>query len=218
MKLNHSPTLRWLALGLGTVVLLMSALVARTYQAGTSALARSDQAFDAGHLEQATTAARVAATWYLPHAPHVDAAHRRLRAIALGAEAQGDVTVALRAWGALRAALIETNHPWTAREGQISETSQAVARLLLLQNKSELKLSAAGESDREAALHRAYLQPLDSGRGVFSVLTSVGMWLMLACGLRLLSGSPLASVKQGLLVRTGLLVGFGLWILAAFGA
>lgn len=217
MKFEGQSGLRWLGLSLGAAVFLVSALVARVYEAGTSALAHSEQAFDAGDLETATRAARVAANWYLPSAPHVQAAYGRLRAIAIGAETQGDTTAALRAWSALRAAIIETDHPWSAREQELREANEGVARLLQVQA-AQREPAAWTHEEEEGRVQSAYRQPIGSGRTLFAVLTSVGMALMLWCGFSLSRAPHVASVAQVTWMRSGLLLGFGLWVLAALGA
>src|ERR1041385_469444 len=95
------------ALGMLLAVLVLATLTARMIVEGEAELKASDASFDRGDLAEATLHARRAATLYAPGAPHVAAAFERLRAIALGAEASGNVNMARRAWGASRGALLE---------------------------------------------------------------------------------------------------------------
>lgn len=207
-----------IVLGLCLVAMVVCAfgLVIHVNRAGSDALQCSEQAFDEGNLERATRCAREAATWYLPQAPHVEAAYARLRAIALGAEATGDVHSALRAWGALRGALVETAHPWDHRAEATAEASRGVVRLLLVQQQqSDGRFRPS--ANEEAELYARYAMPArEPGRNWFGLLTSVGMFLMLVCGGVLLSQTSLGPVAASL-SRTGLLVGLVAWTFAALG-
>jgi hypothetical protein len=190
-------------------------LVLHINRAGAEALQCSEQAFDSGDLEKATRCAREAATWYLPKAPHVVAAYARLRTIAVGAEAAGDAHHALRAWGALRGALIETAHPWDQREDAMAEASRGVVRLLTMPGQANGRYASNG--NEEAELQARYAAPArEPGRNWFGILTSVGMLLMLTCGGMLLSGATL-SVVSASLSRAGFLVGLVAWTFAALG-
>jgi hypothetical protein len=205
-----------IGLCLVSIVVCAFGLVIHVNRAGNEALHRSDQAFDSGELENATRFARQAATWYLPKAPHVEAAYARLRAIAVGAEATGDTHNALRAWGSLRGALIETAHPWDYRGEAMAEASRGVVRLLLVQQaQSDGRFSPS--ANEQADLHARYATPArEPGRNWFGLLTSIGMFLMLVCGGVLLSQTSLGTVAASL-SRTGFLVGLVAWTFAALG-
>ncbi len=199
-----------------SLVVCAFGLVLHVNRAGNDALVCSEQAFDAGDLEKATRCAREAATWYLPNAPHVAAAYARLRAIAVGAEATGDGPSALRAWAALRGALVETAHPWDNRADEMAEASRGVVRLLA-QSKDNSEGRYASSPNEEAELAARYAtEAREPGRSWFGVLTSVGMALMLICGGVLLSGQSLGSVSASL-SRTGFLIGLVAWTFAALG-
>ena len=94
--------LRCLAVGLFVVLAAVALLSARVAMEGRQQLELSDQAFHRGDLRAATLHARRAAVMIAPGAPHVDAAYRRLVAIALGAEASGKPQAARAAWRAVR--------------------------------------------------------------------------------------------------------------------
>lgn len=126
---NGAVWLRRVALALLLGVLGVAWVTLQAIRAGEEALEKSDVAFDAGDLYEASSHARRAATYYAPGAPHVDAAYQRLRAIAVGAEATGDVQSALFAWRAMRGAALQTKHLWLAHPAELQMANQAIARL-----------------------------------------------------------------------------------------
>lgn len=208
---------RVVAMTVGAGLLLTSMLVARAYHAGEAALAESERAFDDGDLEMATAAARESLTWYIPGAPHVEQAVARLRAIALGAEAVGDVASSLRAWEALRGGLFEVTHAWSQDAAMFEEASAGVARLLLRQA-SDTASTTEQRGDLTESLQKVYSLPSrEPGRDWFAVGTSVGMLLMLVFGARVLSTREFTSATTMVVARGGLLVGVGLWLLSAIG-
>ncbi len=198
-------------------VFMTGLLVVRVYRAGEAALVAGERAFDDGDLETATTSAREALTWYLPGAPHVEQAIVRLRAIAVGAEATGDVTSALRAWEALRGGLFETAHPWSTTSPVFEEAGAGVARLLMHSSRGNTPPTDK-QADSEEKLREVYRAPLwEAGRDWFALGSSLGMALILFCGARVLSGRQLPSAAGVVFTRAGLLVGLGIWLLAAIG-
>lgn len=208
---------RVVAMTVGAGILLTSMLVARAYNAGEAALAESERAFDLGDLETATTAARESLTWYIPGAPHVEQAVGRLRAIAVGAEAAGDVASSLRAWEALRGGLFEVTHPWSPDSAMFEEASAGVARLLLRQA-SDTTSTTEQRSDLTESLKKVYSSPSrEPGRDWFAFGTSIGMVLMLVFGARVLSTREFSSATTMVVARGGLLLGVGFWLLAAIG-
>jgi hypothetical protein len=115
---------------LATIALVVFALLAqRTIERGEREMSESDRAFDAGQLELAVLHARRAATAYVPGARHVAAGYARLRAVARGAERERDVKLALGAWGAVRAAAIESRHLWQPHAAALDEADAQLARL-----------------------------------------------------------------------------------------
>jgi hypothetical protein len=208
---------RVIAMTFGAAILLTSMLVARAYHAGEAALAESERAFDDGDLETATVAARESLTWYIPGAPHVEQAVGRLRAIAVGAEAAGDVANSLRAWEALRGGLFEVTHPWSRDSALFEEASAGVARLLLRQA-SDTASTTEQRGDLAQSLRQVYGAPSrEPGHDWFALGTSVGMLMMLVFGARVLSTREFTSVTTMVVTRGGLLLGMGLWLLAAIG-
>ncbi len=198
-------------------VFMTGMLVVRVYRAGEAALVSGERAFDEGDLETATTSAREALTWYLPGAPHVEQAIVRLRAIAVGAEATGDVTSALRAWEALRGGLFETAHPWSTTSPVFEEAGAGVARLLMDPSRGKTSTTDK-QSDSDQKLREVYRAPLwEAGRDWFALGSSLGMALILICGARVLSGRQLSSAAEVVCTRAGLMVGLSIWLLAAIG-
>jgi hypothetical protein len=138
--------LRRVALLLLALVLTFAAVTAKTLAEGERQMRASEDAFDAGRLQDALVCARRAATLYVPGAPHVDAAYARLAAIAVGAEAAGQVGVARQAWEAMRAAAFETRHVWVPHGDELDRANHNLARLAVLPENS---------GDRDAARQRA---------------------------------------------------------------
>src|SRR5439155_158466 len=77
---------------------LLAAATFRVAEEGRAELAASDAAWAAGDALGAAVHARAAARAYVPFAPHVGEAYRRLRAVAHDCEGRGDVESALFAW------------------------------------------------------------------------------------------------------------------------
>lgn len=196
------------ALGIGA----LTVLVGRTFQEGQRAMAESDVAFDRGDVELSLEHARLAATWYVPYAPHVDSAIARLRAIAVGAEVRGETQLALAAWSALRGAAFETAHPWPLEEAgwrqAVDQANQSIPRLLF---------GALEDSQRTAAeqqrLEAAYAKRLLPETRLL-LATSLGMLLILVAIILLRFREPIARV--GVVALSVLGVCF--WAFAALGA
>jgi hypothetical protein len=121
--------LRQLA-ALALLLLVVFALLAqRCIERGEHAMLESERAFDAGRLELAVLHARRAATAYVPGARHVASGYERLRAVARGAERERDVALARSAWGAVRAAAIESRHLWQPHPEALRQADAELARL-----------------------------------------------------------------------------------------
>jgi hypothetical protein len=115
---------------LAMLLLVVFALLAQgSIQRGEREMLESDRAFDAGQLGLAVLHARRAATAYVPGARHVISGYERMRAVARGAERERDVALARSAWGALRAAAIESRHLWQPHPEALAEADAELARL-----------------------------------------------------------------------------------------
>lgn len=200
--------MRTVALAGVWILFLGALLLLRAHHSGEGAMRRSDAAFHRGDLDRSIDAAREAAGWYFPFAPHVRAAEQRLLAIALGAEGSSDARTALRAWGALRGTLHETAHPGAGRGELRARADQALVRWLSVQPSGSapgtemLPLSERFEG-------RASPDP------VFHVATSLGFALLLFAAWTLLRTRELEGVLWG---AASLAAGLFLWVFAALGA
>jgi hypothetical protein len=201
--------LRRLALGMLLGVMLLAVLTGRMVVEGEAELKTSDAAFDRGDLAEATLHARRAATLYAPGVPHVGAAFARLRAIALGAEALGDLGMARRAWGAVRGAALETRHVVVPHAAELSLANENLARL-----------SAASPSDRQAAMKDlvrddAPRAPWVGVLGLGFALFASGLFIAARQGI-----SATGEMSRKALLFAGLLALFGVafWTLAVYRA
>jgi len=143
---------RRVSLALTLVVLALAAMTFRVVRDGEAALAESDRAFNRGDLATAVLYARRAAIAYAPGAPHTRAALARLRAVAVGSEGTGDVLTARLAWGAIRAAAVETRFVVEPYASERDEADRALARLL-----TEPQASDANARTEELAKARELL-------------------------------------------------------------
>lgn len=126
---RRAKWLRGIALSWMLAVLALGALTARAVSDGEAQMTKSDRAFNQGDLGAALEHARRAAVAYAPGAPHVAAAYARLMAIAVGAEAQGNRALTLRAWRDVRGAALETRHVWTPHRHELERANRNLARL-----------------------------------------------------------------------------------------
>ena len=119
------------AAGTGMLLLLVVFALAteRTLAKGAGEMELSDRAFHAGQLERAVRHARRAASAYVPGAAHVEAAHARLRAVALGAERERNVPLAREAWRAMRASALDSRHFWQPHTAELEEAESSSRRL-----------------------------------------------------------------------------------------
>lgn len=124
-----SLLLRQLAALLTLALIVFALLAQRSIAHGEQDMLESDRAFDSGELELAVLHARRAATAYVPGARHVAAGFERLRAVARGAERERDLGLAQQAWGAVRAAALESRHLWQPHPEALREAEAQLARL-----------------------------------------------------------------------------------------
>jgi len=210
------PWLRRSAMVLVLVVLTLGTLTARVVVDGERALASSDEAFDRGDVRAATVHARRAAVLYAPGAPHVEAAYRRLIAIASGAEAAGQSELAIQAWQAVRSAALETRHVWIPREDELRRANQNLKRLQSLAGRSpEERKATAQAATRE-------LERDDAPRAPWITLLAMGFLLAVA-GFSVITWrgvTPDGDLVPGAM-RMGVvivMVGVACWIMAVLNA
>jgi hypothetical protein len=208
---------RRVSLALTLLVLALGAMTFRVVDDGEAALAESDAAFNRGDLANAVLFARRAATAYAPGAPHTRAALARLRAVAVGSEGVGDMASARLAWGAIRAAAVETRFFVEPYRAERDEADQALARLLAATPSSDSDARA-----RAVAKARAELARIPGPSPVDTLLLLVGFGLS-ALGFGLIAVRGLT--REGRVIRREFALGafvFALgvacWTFAAYRA
>lgn len=123
------PLLRGLSLLLLTVVLGLVLFGWVLVRRGQAALEESDRAFHQGHMEESIDWAKRAGLAYVPGAEHVHRAEARLEAIARGAEAESRLSLARRAWDALRLVDEQTSYPGRPASAAGERARAALERL-----------------------------------------------------------------------------------------
>src|SRR5439155_22857599 len=125
--------------------------------------------------------ARSAARAYVPLAPHVPAAYRRLRTIAQDCEGRGDVEAALFAWRAIRSAAIGSRSILTAHDRQRQVADEAIVRL----STSMRGRSISSDHPPDAARLASALASEAPPRAAWGALVVAGVALGLVAGPRL---------------------------------
>lgn len=204
------------ALGWTACALVLFAGVAtlRAVLDGEREIAASDAAFDANDLHATIQHARRAASAYVPGAPHVARGYQRLFAVARGAEASGRPELAMLAWQAERAAVLESASFWQPFPERLEEANRNLARL------SASKSLAEAERTESAQRLFKLAQSQSSEQGHWGALLAAGL-LIAGLGLGWFAGRALAPDGRiaWLRGRWGLLTfafGAALWALAAF--
>lgn len=204
---------RFLVWAAAAVVLFAGVATLRAVLDGERELRQSDVAFDSNELHGAIEHARRAASAYAPGAPHVERGYERLLAIARGAEASGRPELAMLAYQAERAAVLESAsivQPFPAR---LEEANRNLARLAAAKSAAEPEQSETAQRLFQAA------QSKGAGQAPIGALLAGGL-LLSALGL---SWFGLSALRPGgriewLRGRFGLVVfvaGIGLWAFAA---
>ncbi len=171
------PTAVWLlrsAWMLAALLLFLAVATVRALTDGAREIAASDVAFDAGDLHGAIQHARRAASAYAPGAPHVERGYARLLAIARGAEAAGRSDVALLAWQAQRAAVLESASLLRPHAPRLDEANRNLARLQAEKTAPQAERGELAKRLFEAARLRS------DARTPWGALLAVG--LLLAAG------------------------------------
>ncbi len=205
------------SLALALIVLAFAAMTFRVVRDGEDALAESDRAFNRGDLPNAVLYARRAAIAYAPGAPHTRAALARLRAVAVGSEGVGDTSTARLAWGAIRAASVESRFFIEPYAAERDEADRALARLLTEPQADEPDARAKALVKARELLARS---PGPAPGGSMLLLAGLGL-SALGIGVVALRGIT----REGRLIPRGFVVGavvFALgvacWTFAAYQA
>jgi hypothetical protein len=185
----------------------------RALSDGERELRASDAAFDANDLHGAIEHARRAASAYVPGASHVHRGYERLLAVARGAEATGRPELAMLAYQAERAAVLESASLLQPFPERLEEANRNLARLAANQT--------SAEAERAETAQRLFkrAQAEGAGRSGWGALLAGGLFVS-ALGLAWFAAQALAPAgrvdwRRG---RWGLLVfvaGAALWALAA---
>lgn len=200
----------------GACALLLFGAVAtlRAVLDGERELRASDVAFDANDLHASIQHARRAASAYAPGAPHVRRGYERLLAIARGAEATGQPEVAVLAWQAQRAAVLETASFLRPFPERLDEANRNLARLEASKVGAETTRSERAGQLFKQARERSQ-EDLPWGSLLAAGLLLAGLGLSWFARLALGSDGKIHWLKG----RWGLLafgLGSALWALAAF--
>ncbi len=211
--------LHWRALRAGSwaVAALLLFLGVATFRAvldGERELRASDTAFDANDLPAAIEHARRAASAYAPGAPHVERSYQRLLAIARGAEAAGLASIAMQAYQAERAAVLESASLWQVFPERLEEADRNLARLAAGKAGDEgERAELARRMFERARVQRSGRTPWGAGLAAGWVLAALGVaWFGLAA---LITGGRIEWWRG----RFGIAlfgIGLALWAVAVF--
>lgn len=196
------------------IALFGAVATARAHWDGQRELAASDAAFDANDLRGAIEHARRAASAYVPGAPHVEHGYARLRAVARGAEATGRPELAMLAYQAQRAAVLESASLWQPFPGRLEEANRNLSRL------AAAKTAAEGEHAETARRLFQQAQAEGGAHGGLGALLAAGLFVA-AAGLAGFAGRALLPEGRIDWVRgrwgvAAFVAGVALWAAAAF--
>ncbi|MBT8495244.1 MAG: hypothetical protein KJO07_19515 [Deltaproteobacteria bacterium] len=162
-----------------TIATCLGIVSVRAVWEGRSALSQGNQASERGDHEEAIRWWRRAARWYLPAAPHIDAAYDNLEALAEAAEERGDVQLALAGWRAIRRSVNATRSFYTPQRDRLTRANEHIAGLM-----AELDQTRAGKSKAERREFHAELLARRVGPAVgWSLLAGLGLLLWVGGGL-----------------------------------
>lgn len=211
---QHRPAwLARIAWALSALVLFLAVATLRAVLDGEREIMASDAAFDANDLHASIQHARRAASAYAPRAPHVERGYERLLAIARGAEASGQTDVALLAWQAQRAAVLESQSILRPFPERLEEANRNLARLQAAKT--------AAEAERTEVAQRLFRNAQGrEARAPWGALLAAGL-LLAAGGLGWFAAAGVAAdgTIHWLRGRWGLVtvaLGAALWAAAAF--
>jgi hypothetical protein len=186
----------------------------RAVSDGEREIAASDAAFDANDLHGAIQHARRAASAYAPGAPHVERAYQRLLAVARGAEATGQPEIAMLAWQAERAAVLESRSFMQPFPERLEEANRNLARLAASQTLPETERA----ENAQRLFKRAQAESV--GRSPWGALLAGGL-LVAGAGVAWFAARALApggriEWRRGLWGVVTFALGAALWAAAAF--
>lgn len=170
---------------------VMAVIGLRAVVSGRRALADGDDWMLRGKPAEAIHSYEAAARWYVPLAPHVDAAYAKLRALATGPNA-------LLAWRAIRSAARATRSLWQPHAADLAEADAQIAKL------------EAGATP----------EPWFAGRLAEDPRPSIAMAALAALGILLALGGAAVVVFRRWSMRAGgiIVLGVVLWLVGLYNA
>jgi len=193
-----------LAIGVA-IVAVIAVISLRVVLAGRGALGDGDDWMLRGKPAEAIRSYEAAARWYVPFAPHVDAAYAKLRGLA------GDTPTGLLAWRAIRSAARATRNLWQPHAADLADADAAIARLAA-------RDPAAGEGagtsiEAREAWHGARLsEDLRANRGA-AALAGLGIAALLAGAFLLVRRS-----RPALVPGVAIALGTVCWLVGLYNA
>jgi hypothetical protein len=167
----------------------LGALAIRVVASGRAQLAAGDDAMARGKPAQAIRAFEASARWYLPLAPHVDAAYDRLRALATSE----DPRTAIAAWRAIRGAARATRTLWTPHADDLATADAAIAKLAAADPEGAA-VETAGEQPADVAAREAWQR----ARLARDSRPSTGAAVLAGLGVVLWVGGTLVLARRGI--------------------
>lgn len=211
---------RKLLIGAIVAGVCLGVVVTRAVWEGRSALSKGDAAQAAGNTSEAVTWWRRAARWYVPLAPHVNAAYDRLEDLAKKAEAKGDTKTALAAWRGIRGSILATRSFYVPHSDRLDPANKAIAALMA---RSESPSVDAGKSEQQRAdWHYALLARDESPSVFWSFIAILGFGLWVGGGvlmaLRGVSREDRLVLRQAAYAGGMVLGGLVIWLLGLYNA
>ncbi|MEO8846083.1 MAG: hypothetical protein ABI591_12530 [Kofleriaceae bacterium] len=186
------------------VLAVIGVVSLRAVISGRAALGEGDDWMLRGKPAEAIRSYEAAARWYVPLAPHVDAAYRKLRALTEG-------PTALLAWRAIRSAARATRSVWQPHAHDLADADAAIAHLEARDPEAGAGAGATIE-DREAWQRARLSEDVRAGRGAIA-LAGVGIVMLLA-GAVLLVHRPKPLLIPGVAVALGTVC----WLVGLYNA
>jgi len=153
-------------------VAAIGACAVRVVVEGRGALAAGDTAAAEGRIPDAIASWEAAARWYLPAAPHVDAAYARLVALA-GANHRH----ALAAWRAVRSAALATRGLWQPHADDLLAANAQIAELASRDPEGALAAGADATARKAFHVERLGHSTGPAPGGVFLAALGIVAWL-----------------------------------------